>query len=99
MRRLDGCTDGTILSCTESDIAEGPDADSKYSNADGAENVEIRLLFSVTRAYLNNTLARNGLPFTFTSIAGMASDELTHDYVRSYLSLNGRTAFTAEGLS
>ena len=65
-----------------------------WTAVDGLEDFDMRLLFSIALAAVNNFLAKNGLPFKFTSIAALAVNELTHGYVRSYDSLTGKTAYT-----
>ena len=65
-----------------------------WTAVDGLEDFDMRLLFSIALAAVNNFLAKNGLPFKFTSIAALAVNELTHGFVRSYDSLTGKTAYT-----
>ena len=85
----------SLLGVTEADVKEiYEQCGGTWPIIDGLEDIDFRLLFSFALAFLNHTLAENGLPFKFTSIAGLAVNELTHGYVRSYLSLTGRTAYT-----
>ncbi len=84
-----------LLGVTEADVKEiYEQCGGAWPVIDGLEDVDFRLLFSFALAAVNNYMAELGLPFKFTSIAGLAVDELTHGYVRSYDSLTGNIAYT-----
>lgn len=85
----------TLVGVSEGDVkAVYEQCGDTWKTVDGLEDVDFRYLFSVALAAVNNLLAKNGLPFKFTSIAALAVNELTHGYVRSYDSLTGKTAYT-----
>ncbi|MBQ9553251.1 MAG: hypothetical protein IJU96_10910 [Clostridia bacterium] len=84
-----------LLGVTEADVKEiYEQCGGTWPVIDGLEDVDFRLLFSFALAAVNNYMAEQGLPFKFTSIAGLAVNELTHGYVRSYESLTGNIAYT-----
>ena len=84
-----------LLGITEKDVAAiYAQCGGEFSSVDGLEDLDFRMLFSIGLAFLNGILAKNGIPFKFTSIAALAVNELTHGYVRSFNSLTGKTAYT-----
>ncbi len=84
-----------LLGITEKEVAEiYAQCGGEFSSVDGLEDLDFRMLFSIGLAFLNGVLAKNGVPFKFTSIAALAVNELTHGYVRSFDSLTGKTAYT-----
>ena len=85
----------TLIGVSEEDVkAIYIQSGGTWQAVDGLEDIDFRLLYSIGIAALNNLLAREGYPFKFTTIVGLAAEELTHGYVRSYQSLTDKTAYT-----